>query len=328
MLALFENLLNIKSPTGSEEDLGEYLFGVLQQYGFQVKKQYVDEKRFNVFATTEQRPRILFSTHMDTVLPDVPLEYEGTLIKGRGACDAKGSMFSMLMAAELLLQENITEFGMLFVVGEEMDSDGAKKAAELKLDSEYVIIGEPTQNKLAIGQKGTIVFRITADGKAGHSAYPEQGVSAIHSLVPYLSRLLILDLGEDDYFGKSTINIGQISGGTGPNVISGHAEAEGIIRVAGSLQHIKEKIEVCDVRGVHFEILSECEALKLVDLAGFDSTIVSFGSDASYLKPLGQVLMIGPGSVEFAHSKNEQITFNELAEATELYVKIAKNLLN
>ena len=328
MLAFFENLLNIPSPTGSEEEAGEYVFAFLQQMGLKVEKQLVDGRRFNVIATTHEEPRVLLCTHLDTVLPDLPVAIKGDVIYGRGACDAKGALFSMVMAGERLLQKGIREFGFLFVVGEEKNSDGAKKAVNLSLGSEYVVIGEPTDNKLALGQKGSIVFQAVAHGRAGHSAYPQSGDSAIERLVRALYQWQNMDWGRHELLGSTTLNIGKISGGSGANVIAERAEAEGIFRVATSVQEVLEKLLTFCSEKFEIDVSSRSEPQILTPLEGLDTTVVSFGSDAPYLKPLGQVLMLGPGSVKYAHSDNEQIALEELYRASDLYVEIVEKLVS
>jgi len=327
MLSLFENLLKIPSPSGQETEMAEYVFGLLQQMGFEVRKQFVDDKRFNVIATTQKTPAVLFCTHMDTVEPQLPVQIDGDIVRARGACDAKGALFSMLLAADQLLKENVEDFGLLFVVGEETNSDGAKKASELSLDSQCVILGEPTENKLAIGQKGTIVFRIEASGTAGHSAYPEAGDSAINRLVDVLNHLSHIEWGSDDILGETTLNIGLLEGGSGANVIADRAYAEGIFRVANDLDVVLKKLLSFETEKLKITIASQSEPQLLSRLHGFETTVVAFGSDAAYLRPLGQVFLIGPGSVRYAHSDREQITMTEINEASKIYERMVKTLL-
>jgi len=327
MIDCLNKLIQIPSVTGDEYQIGQFLVGLLKDKGYNVKTQAVDQNRFNIIALTDSDPFILFNTHIDTVPPFIPFSREGDRIYGRGACDAKGQIVTIIDAADRLLKENITSFGLLFVVGEEVESDGAKLAAGLTLDSRYLIICEPTENKLVVGQKGTIVFRLKAKGSGGHSCHPEKGESAIHQIISYFSQWQDYDWGTDVFFGRSTVNIGKISGGSGINILAEHAEAEGIFRVATSVRQLKRKIENMKNERIEIEMLSESDPQRLLELDGFEKTIVGFGTDASYLKPLGEILLLGPGSIEFAHCKNEHIKIEDLNRGSDLLVKMVKQLI-
>ncbi len=327
MLKLLEQLVQIPSPTGQEYAIGQFLTHYLDQKGFHVIQQSVGEKRYNLLATTSSNPHILFCTHLDVVPPHIPFHKEGNRIFGRGACDAKGQIAAIVAAGDRLLAEHIDGFGFLFVVGEEKDSDGAKKAAALKTSSRYVVICEPTDNKLVTGQKGTLVFKISARGSGGHSCSPENKTSAIHQLLACLYDWQDVDWGADPVLGRSTVNIGTITGGTGINIIAETATAEGIFRVASSVQYIKEKLQQLVPTGIELEIRSESDPQKLLSLPGFDTAVVAFGTDASYLRPLGEIALLGPGSITVAHSADEHISITELNKAVELLVKIAKQLI-
>ena len=328
MHQLLEKLVNIPSVTDDELHVADFLSDYMQQSGYQIYKQQVSQNRYNIIGTTGQTPVVLFCTHLDTVAPFIPFKNENGLLTGRGTCDAKGILVTMLEAAKRLQQEGEHRFGFAFVVGEEKKSDGAKKAAELNLGSRAVIIGEPTQSKLAVGQKGVLLFRVRAKGIAGHSAYPQKGDSAIHRLISLLNHWVKLDWGQDSFFGKNTLNIGKLYGGSGANVIADHADAEGIFRVATSLSTLKDILNSVTDEHIEINISSETNPQHLGKLDGFEPTIVSFGSDAAYMKPLGTIYELGPGSIEFAHSDHEQITINEMEQAVPLYIKMVKQILS
>lgn len=323
---LLEQLINIRSITGEEKEIGEFLTQLLKDKGYHVSQQPVDESRFNIIASTGKTPRVLFCTHIDTVAPFVPYRREGDVVFGRGACDAKGVMVSMITAGDRLLEKKFCDFGFLFVVGEEHRSDGAKKAAELSLGSKYVILGEPSQNKFVIAQKGVLIFKARAKGKAAHSAYPEKGESAIHHLVDALHEWQHADWGEDEVFGKTTLNIGKISAGSAVNVIADSATAEGIFRIAHSLELVKSKLLAYGNHKLEIKILSASEPLRMGSIDGFETIVASGASDAPYLRPLGDVYLIGPGSIEFAHSDNEHISTGEMEEAVSIYMQMAREL--
>ena len=294
--------------------------------GLKVSRQDVSRGRFNLLATVGETSRVLLCTHMDTVLPHLPSSQSGEHIYGRGACDAKGSMAAMISAVERVLGSGSVEPGLLFVVGEEKDSDGARKAAQLSQNVDYIILGEPTDGKIATGQKGTIVFKAEVSGKAAHSACPEQGSSAVHALAQLLNQWILLDWGADPILGPNTLNIGRIEGGLGHNVIAERAVAEGIFRIGSSSAAVKERLLDFENDDVSIEVLSSSEPMHLHVPKGLDTTIASFGSDAPYLKSLGEVIMVGPGSIQYAHGPDEQVTVDQLVSARDLYVILLEQL--
>jgi len=216
---LTEALVSIPSPTGSEGAVGDYLSAYLKSLNFDVREQDVEPGRRNLFAAQSAKPKVVFCTHMDTVPGHIPASEDETFIYGRGACDAKGIMAALIAAAVDLNQDGIKDVGLLFVVGEETDSLGARRANSLKGGSRFLVVGEPTENKLGRGHKGVLTIRLSARGRRAHSAFPELGESAVEKLLDALAVLRSLDLGEDPVLGRSLMNIGRIEGGTAPNVV-------------------------------------------------------------------------------------------------------------
>ena len=321
-----EELVGIPSPTGEEVQVALTLEKRLQGYGLDVTRQDVDGQRFNLLATTGLPARVLLCTHMDVVLPMIPFsEKDGTLY-GRGVCDAKGAIAAMLAAADRLLDTGERRFGLLFVVGEERGSDGARQAAGLNAGSRAVVVGEPTEGKLVSAQKGTLLFRLRMTGVAGHSALPELGNSAIHELIGLLAEWLDKDWGSDVRLGKTTLNLGVVRGGTGPNVIAAQAEVEGIFRIASSVEVVLSEVRSTLPEQASLQVVSTSEPLELSTVEGFEQTVVSFGSDAPYLQSLGDVYMMGPGSIRYAHRDDEQVRVEELERAALDYERLVRVL--
>ena len=322
--SLLAELVNIESITGNEPRVAEFLCGRLERSGYRVEKQIVTAGRYNLLAV-KGTPRMLFCTHMDTVAPFIPFSSDGNIMRGRGTCDAKGSMTSMLLAGEKLAAGGRDDIGFLFVTGEETNSDGAKKAGDMGLSVEYIILGEPTDNRIAAAQKGTLVFRVEIKGQAGHSALPSSGRSAVHKMAALLNGWLDSDWGKDPFRGETTLNIGTVRGGKAPNVIAPGCVAEGIFRVATSVEDVRGNMmrNPAGDKDINVEILSFSDPLNLTEVPGFEPTIVSFGSDAPYLAGMGKVIMCGPGSIKHAHSEDEQVSIQELLEGVETYCKIA-----
>lgn len=328
MIELLKTLINIQSISGQEAKIGHYLLQLLREKDYWVRTQEIAQDRFNVVATLSDRARVLLCTHMDTVAPWFPFRQEGDLLYGRGACDAKGQLVCMLEVMERLRAQQITDVGLLVVVGEESTSEGAKQAAHLDVGSEFVIVGEPTENKLAIGQKGVLVFRVRASGTGGHSSLPELGESAVHKLLDLLSRWIQMDWGEDAFFGKSLLNVRVFDGGVGMNVLAPDAHAEGIFRVATSVDEIQEIMHATLPDDVTLEMPSVSGPQRMLEIPGFDTTIVGFGTDAAHLRPLGDILLYGAGSITVAHRDNEHIRYADMQTAVHDYERMVHYVLS
>jgi acetylornithine deacetylase len=323
-------LVDIDSVTPSEEEVGVYLADYLRELaertGGHVEMMSVEPHRFNVFAYWGD-PAVTLSTHMDTVPPFYASREDEEFIWGRGACDTKGIIASMIKAVEGLLAGGESNIALLFVVGEERNSAGAYFAAKHPRGSRYIINGEPTENKLALGSKGALRYEIIASGKMAHSAYPELGDSAILKLLDALERIRRVELPADSVLGASTLNIGTIMGGRAPNVIPDHAMAEVFIRLVDDGDSTRGAIAEA-VKGLAEakEILC-IPALRLGSLEGFETTVVSYTTDIpAFGTAWGQPFLFGPGSIHFAHTDAERVPKAELVEAVEIYQNIVRQL--
>ncbi|HYP00991.1 MAG TPA: M20/M25/M40 family metallo-hydrolase, partial [Pyrinomonadaceae bacterium] len=274
-------------------------------------------------------PRLFFSTHIDTVPPVIASSEDDTHIYGRGSCDAKGIISAQIFAAERLRREGVEEIGLLFTVDEELGSLGARAANTHALASvcDYLINGEPTENKLASGSKGSLRLRLTTAGRAAHSAYPEHGESAIERLLDVLEDVRRIAWPQDDFFGATTCNIGTLCGGTRPNIIPAAASAELQIRLVTDGARVKEELERVVAGRAEIEYLSVAEPVRLFAPENFASEVVRFTTDIPYLPNWGTPLLLGPGSILDAHTAHERIGKDELSEAVELYVRLARELL-
>ncbi len=329
LFSLTRALIDIPSVTGDEGALARFLETELITRGFTVRLQEIGPERFNVFADHGEPVRVVLCTHLDTVAPFIASSEDEGVIHGRGACDAKGILAAMVTAAEQLSPEELRHVGLLFVVGEEVDSVGAHRANDLAVHSEYVVVGEPTGNRLASGHKGALEFVIHADGTAAHSAYPERGDSAIERLLQALERIRRADWGRGKPLGDATINIGTVSGGVAGNVIPASAEARVFVRLVGPLAEAKETLAQIAGRDsrLAYEITTQSEPVTCVTLDGFEATPVAFGSDIPALTAFGKALLLGPGSIHDAHSDGEKIEKRQLSEGVELYRDVVRRLL-
>ena len=324
---LTKTLVDIPSVTGEEREIADFLCGFLEEKSFRVQDQEVEDRRRNILAFLGSKSRIILCTHMDTVPPHFPASEDEHRIYGRGACDAKGIMASMIVAAQNLKNTGQTEIALLFVVGEETDSKGAKLANSLGVEPEFIIVGEPTENKLGVRHKGIITFKMTARGKAVHSAYPHLGESAVGKLIDCLQRIRELDFSQDPVMDKTFLNIGKIEGGTAPNVVPDFAEAVVSIRSTQSSEEILGKIKTAVGQKSEIEILTQSEPQKLFTVPDMEQVVLPYGTDIPHLKSFGKPLLIGPGSAIAAHTENESVEKKQLSEAVQIYEDLVKKLL-
>jgi acetylornithine deacetylase len=329
VVSLTRQLVDIESISGNEPEIGEFLHKELSRRGYESKKIVAERNRCNIYATPPKSPRptIVFSTHMDTVPPFIASSEDATRIYGRGSCDAKGIIASQIIAAERLRTDGVA-VGLLFLVGEERDSLGAKVANHHSPGCKFLINGEPTDNRIALASKGALRVELTAHGRMAHSAYPELGESAIDKLLEALQRLRAMKLPTDDEIGDCTLNIGTIEGGRAPNVIPDKARAQLLYRLIGSSEKLRADI-VDTVKGLaNADFTLEIPFTRLRNLNDFPTMIAAFTTDIPSLSNWGQPLLVGPGSIHVAHTEGEYVEKKQLTGAVELYCKIAKKLVS
>lgn len=331
---LTRQLIDIESTTFHEGAAGEFVADYLKERGFTVERTAVSQPegdkstvaRWNVYAAAQSEPPVVtLSTHIDTVPPYFGSSEDEEFIYGRGACDAKGIMAAQIVAAERLRALGVP-VALLFVVGEERDSAGAKAANLEPRGSKFLINGEPTDNRVAVASKGTLRAAVRANGKMAHSAYPELGDSAIHKLVPVLDRMLKIDLPVNPEVGPSTLNIGLLEGGRAPNVIADHAEAQVMVRLVGDSGNTKAALEQAAQGSAEVVYTLEIPFQKLRTLEGLPTMIAAFTTDVPWLSAWGEPVLLGPGSIHVAHTYDEKLSKRELHEAIDLYVEVAQRL--
>ena len=319
-------LVAVESPTGAEGPVVALLAGVLERAGYAVTRQPVSPGRHNLYAWREP-PAVVFTTHLDCVPPYVPLREDAEWLHGRGSCDAKGLAAAMTAAAEHLAGRGERRIGLLFVVGEENGSDGAHAAAALEPKGRFLVNGEPTENRLCIGQKGSLRCDLEATGRAAHSAYPDEGCSAVEALLDTLERIRRLPLAADPVLGGSTLNVGTIQGGVAPNVLAPSARAQVLIRTVGPTDELRAALAATAAPGVRLSIGLEIPAYKGTAPPGWETTVVSYASDLPFYTGWGRRFQLGPGTIRLAHTDAERIRKADLHRGVELYVRLASDLL-
>ncbi|CAD5232121.1 unnamed protein product [Bursaphelenchus xylophilus] len=321
-------LIEIDSVTGNEGKLADFLKEYCETLGFEVISQPLesDNQRYNLLIkdkdVCEVDIKYLLNTHLDTVPPFINPRIGDDRVYGRGANDAKGQIASLLFALRQLRDEDhdlSKKCGLLLTLGEETDHIGMSVANKLKLDPDYLIVGEPTDLEFAHAQKGAIELVLTTKGQAAHSGYPEKGESAIDKLLEILWDLRKNEWPKDELLGETTMNIGLINGGHAVNALSEHAEASLKFRVVGLATRLLQEIEkICKGRGeIKVRELNDAVTLSKPP-EKYKSKTVCFNTDIPYFdgfRRLKGIYLMGPGSITTAHSRHEFVPISELKEA-------------
>ena len=330
-LAWLADLCGADSSSGQEAGILPVLLPALRARGARVAVRELAPGRCNVLATWGE-PRVLFSTHLDTVPPFLPVRVEGGTVFGRGACDAKGQMVAQLLALDRLRAEGGTGFGWLGVAGEETDSIGAAAAFEWQdrfSRCRALVNGEPTGLKLASGQRGVENLQLVCRGQAAHGGSPELGHSAILDLLDWLEAMRRLPLGADSDLGPEVWNLGTIVGGAGVNIVPDRAQALLNLRtVPGS--GFRSALARLRPAGAELRVLLADPPCSYPAIPGFERAPMPFGSDLPQLMGLapGAVpVLAGPGSIRVAHTAQEHLTLADLLAGVELNTRLARHFL-
>ena len=248
------------------------------------------------------------------------MEGSALRISGRGSCDAKGQLFALYTACKSLEAEGCTDFGLLILAGEETGSWGAKAFAKTGFQAPFLIIGEPTENKMVSASKGTKSYDLEFTGEAFHSGYPQYGVSAVNLFNEFCNKLKAKDFGLDPELGETTWNIGLLHSDNPQNILSPKLTCRLYFRTTFvSDQAVQDwmaaNAPVVNTRGGD-------NPAHYVTLPGFPSGPVAFGSDAPHLTGFGHRIICGPGSIRHAHRPDEHVLVSDLETAVQQYVRM------
>jgi len=325
LFELTKKLISIPSPTGKEQKVTQFIKDYLETSGFTVRLQDVVDGRCNLYAYIDE-PIIVFTTHMDTVSPIISTGEDEKFLFGRGACDAKGSLAAQIKAAEQLQKQGLKDVGLLFLIGEESGSNGARAANTLDNKCKYFINGEPTDNKLAVASMGALRIELETTGRTAHSAHPEQGESAIVKLLNILDDLRKAEYPKKETLGETSWNIGVITGGIHANVVAERAQAEIMFRTVTHGDTLKSLIKKIVANRAHIQYKFESDPIQLESIEGFETAVVAFTTDVPNLTHWGQPFLLGPGSILDAHTAGERIEKKELNKAVDLYIELIHRL--
>jgi acetylornithine deacetylase len=319
-------IMKIDSTSGKEAELAYFIADNFPAPGATLEMQDVGDGSVNLFYKWGT-PEIIFCTHLDTVPPYIEPRSENGKVFGRGACDAKGQIITALNVCRELYSVGESNFGLLLVAGEETGSIGAKVANNLIRDCKYVIVGEPTENKLIKAGKGIQLYVVQVRGISSHSGYPQYGDNAIERMRLFLDKLAGIDFPEDPITGPTTYNIGMLSSDNACNVVPDLVTFKIYFRTTFSshpvigdiLQSISdEKTSISRVR--------EEMPVEFHFIDGYPGDIAAFSCDAPSLYNLGKCLLYGPGSIKVAHTDNEFINLSDIDRAVTDLKNIYKTL--
>ena len=323
-------LMRRDSTSGSEEPAIAWAAGELARRGWTVTRIPVGPGRDDLLATGPDAPLATLSTHLDTVPPYVAPSRDGGVLRGRGACDAKGIAAAMWCAAERLRAGGVP-IALLFVVGEETTHDGAHAANAWArangVRSRVLVNGEPTESTLAVGTKGAVRVTVRCEGRAAHSAYPHLGRSATADLVRLLARLDELELPHDPLLGATTINVGHLAGGVADNVIAPWAEARLMARLVTEPEVVLDRLRAWAGDAATLEVGVSVPPVRLGTLDGFPTSVAAYATDIPALDAWGTPYLFGPGSIHVAHTPDEHVRESELVAAVDAYERIVRQAL-
>jgi acetylornithine deacetylase len=326
----FTDILWIDSTSGKENVLADFICENYMPDGAALKIYRTSEGRKNLLFHWGD-PTITFCSHLDTVPPYIPPKIENDVIYGRGSCDAKGQIACMYDVCSDLYSKGKKDFALLLLAGEEDGSKGAKAVNDKIKDCEFIIIGEPTENKLIEATKGTLLFNVNAKGRSCHSGYPEIGESAADKLIIFLQRIREFSFPNGDSLGKTTFNISGLQSGNAMNVLPEEASCRLYFRTTRtSHDAIEDLLRSLSGNLVEIEKCHGDRPFEFFTIDGIEKGTASFGTDAPSLSNFGKKILYGPGSILTAHNEDEHIKKDDMKKAVKdlhlIYEKISKEI--
>lgn len=322
-IELFRGVLSIDSTSGSERAIAELLHRRLEAPRKTLME--VGDGSLNLLLEWGT-PRVVFCTHMDTVPPYIPPRLDGEMVHGRGACDAKGQILALYTACKELEAAGESGFALLLLSGEETGSWGAKAFAKTDFRAPYLVIGEPTENRMVSASKGTKSFDLKFTGEAFHSGYPEFGRSAVDMFVDFVNTLRAHDFCVDPVLGATTWNVGLLSSDNPQNVLSPELTCRIYFRTTFISDAAVTEYMAGLGPGIEVTPRGGDAPAEYLTVDGIPSAPASFGSDAPHLSNFAHKAIIGPGSIRTAHRDDECVSLRDIETAVENCIRIFHSL--
>ena len=343
---------------GGEKKVAQFVSTFLEELGFETLLEEIEPGRPNLIARAPgpiDRPRILLGPHLDTVgiagmtIAPFTAGISDGKIHGRGTSDTKGPMAAMLWG----LRENAHRLASLPVavdfvgfMGEESSQPGSRHFAKHHASEyEFAIAGEPTSLEAVYCTKGCLWATVQATGRATHASQPHLGENAILKLMdgirilhgPFLNRL---EQSQHKILGKSTMNVGLISGGSRANIVPALATARIDIRSVPSLVKDQSAADLLQEFSGELEVIHTAESPPmamsldhpwLLRLKKFIPDLTLTGapwfSDAAHLSAGGlPSICLGPGSIDQAHTADEFISISDLEDGASWFSQMISGL--
>ncbi|AHG03236.1 succinyl-diaminopimelate desuccinylase [Halobacterium sp. DL1] len=309
----------------------------------------------NVLASRESgHPHVVLNTHIDTVPPHVGFSREGDVVRGRGACDAKGPL-AALLAAFLAVDPTEGRVTLAITPDEETDSNGAHA---LDLDADAYIVGEPTDLAACTSARGRFQGTVELTGMGAHAASPDEGVNAVAALESTLAAIRTFDAerGPDEHpeLGPPTLTPTVVSGGDAANRVPDRSELVVDRRTvppesqeeffAGFEAHVRDAVDESVGADVHpvdrdtpfleaFDTPDDADVVRAMVAAGAgDPRPFGAATEASYFAAEAPTVVFGPGVLAdddgpVAHAQREYVRRSDVRRAAEILTEAVGSLV-
>ncbi len=324
----------IRSETGYEARILQYIEDRLEDLGVEYERMPVDEERYNIIVNPDEK--FMVNAHVDTVGDYFPPEVEGTILWGRGVMDDKAGVLIILKLIEEFRDKLPVSY--VFFVDEEEEGKGSKKYAE-KYAHDFAITLEPTSLRVCTAEAGSLELEFEFWGEAMHGSCAEEDKNAIWQGIKFLNSLKRLKFlkAEHNLLGKPAINVEMFDGGDYILAVPESAKAlvdfvylpgQTAVEIIDEVNRLSRKYNanhmIYDL-SPPFEISPRKrrvkEFLKYADLGGFRSW-----SDAQNLVEKGTpTVVFGPGELRYAHTKDEHVDMRDVKKAYEILKKVLKD---
>ncbi len=355
----------LASPDLYEHRVTAYLEDFFRGLGVAFERQPVAPQRENIVARFESpgaRRTLVFEAHQDTVPTDnMTIDPFGARVEdgrlyGRGACDIKGGMASMLGAFARLVREKprgACNVVMACSVDEEHTFLGVQEMVKRGLKADMAVVAEPTNLRIVKAHKGLCRWKVTAPGRSCHSSTPELGQNAIYRMAALLAAIEqyaaeLRASRSDPLLGPPTLSVGRVEGGTSVNTVPDRCVIEVDRRlIPGEVaeQAHRDFAAWLQKRAAppfpvdYGSLWINCPALspdrngELVTALGHcidavtgkhEVIAVPYGTDASTLAAGGiPSVVFGPGDIARAHTCDEWVPLGEVEQAAEVLYRLA-----